>query len=92
MTGKLSLAATQVDPAERDRRWIKFCRTIVRRPHGNDLETVLVDAGVAVGVDPTRRVAFDSRRLRSQVIDCLDILGFLSFLFRKLDDAVHVPR
>jgi uncharacterized protein (TIGR02391 family) len=24
--------------------------------------------------------------------DCLDILSFLSFLFRKLDDAVFVPR
>lgn len=23
--------------------------------------------------------------------DCLDVLGFLSFLFRKLDDAIYVP-
>lgn len=185
----LSLAATRMEPGERDNRLVKFCRAIVPKTQADVLEDVLADAGIGVGVDPTRKTAFDSRRFHPQVIahaqklflqgnffhavfecakaynkvvqdkaaspkdgealmlevwgrekgvlkvtpcasdtdrnvqdgikflsaglmravrnptahepavdwpisehDCLDILSFVSFLFRKLDDAVYVPK
>ena len=63
----LSLAATRMELGERDNRLFKTCRAIVSRPQTDFLEDILADAGVGVGVDPTRKAAFDSRRFHPQV-------------------------
>jgi uncharacterized protein (TIGR02391 family) len=186
----LSLARAQLDPNERDRRLLQFCKAIIGPNQTDALDAILRDAGVAVGVgDRERRSAFVARKFHPEVIrhsqalflqgnffhavfesakgynkavrekafgqkdgqslmlevwgcengvlkitrcetdtdrnvqdgvkflsaglmqairnptahepavdwpispdDCLDILSFISFLFRKLDDAVFFPR
>ena len=186
----LSLAQTKMNPEERDQRLVQFCRSIITKEQGEELEKILRNAEIrAPAVDQERRTAFDARRFHSEVVrhsqrlfvqgnyfhavfeasksynklvrekaksikngeslmltvwgcdkgvlkitqcetetdqnvqdgikflstglmrairnptahepavdwpisqdDCLDILSFVSFLFRKLDDAVFVPK
>lgn len=186
----LSLAQTEMNPEDRDRRLVCFCRTIITKEQGEALETILRNGGIRTSaVDQQRREAFETRRFHSEVArhsqrlfvqgnyfhavfegakaynklvrekaqsikdgeslmlevwscekgvlkitrcetetdqnvqdgikflsaglmrairnptahepavdwpisqdDCLDILSFLSFLFRKLDDAIFVPK
>lgn len=64
----LSLAATELNPTERDQRLVKFCRAIVPKAKAEELEALFADAGVAGVSDPGRRVAFDSRKFHGQVI------------------------
>lgn len=185
----LSLAKQRMEPADRDRLLVTFCRTIASKQHREQLEEILKNAGVGTAsVDAENRQVFSGRGFHPAVVrhseklflqgnyfhavfesakaynklvrekaqtdkdgsalmlevwgpqkgvlkvtrcetetdrnvqdgikflsaglmqairnptshepaldwpisraDCLDILSFLSFLFRKLDDAVFVP-
>src|ERR1035437_3052226 len=60
----LSLAQSEMDAEERDRRLVQFCRMITTNDQNDALETILSEAGVGTSiVNQERRAAFAARRV-----------------------------
>jgi uncharacterized protein (TIGR02391 family) len=65
----LSLAQSEMDAEERDRRLVQFCRAIITAEQTQALEAILREAGIRSGtVDQERRAAFEARRFHPEVI------------------------